>query len=135
MLDEGVLKRNGQTWNNECKTCSCNNGRVTCEQKICDCNAIKNINYIDADDSVNNNNNNIDEGNFISKCCSECFVEQKSNVSCTNTDGLTNHVADETWLQNCQQCECKVRLISIPVFLEDLTIYWIFYLINCNLVY
>ena len=125
MLDEGVLKRNGQTWNNECKTCSCNNGRVTCEQKICDCNAIKNINYIDADDSANNNNNNIDEGNFISKCCSECFVEEKSNVSCTNTDGLTNHVAGETWLQNCQQCECKVRLISIPVFLEDLTIYWI----------
>ena len=131
LLDDGVLKRNGQTWNNECKTCSCNNGRVTCEQKTCDCNAIKNINYID-DDSANNNN--IDEGNFISKCCSECFVEEKSNVSsCTNSDGVTNYVTGETWLQNCQQCECKVRLFSIHIFSSILYNIIIIYLINCDL--
>lgn len=105
-MDDGVLKSNSQTWNKGCNTCTCNNGKVTCEPKTCDCNAIKNANYI------NNNTTNVDADEFNTKCCSNCFVNEEVNLSCTNADGIRQHATGETWLHNCQQCECKVSIFK-----------------------
>ena len=54
-----------------------------------------------------------EEDEFRTKCCSECFsrdvqVDVTTNSSCTTSDGVTKYETGQTWLEGCQQCECKV---------------------------
>ena len=63
----------------------------------------------------NKTQNNIgidDNEDYNSKCCSECFLDNKVDSSCTDEDGVTNHTSGERWLKDCQQCECKVSIVN-----------------------
>ena len=106
MVDDNTIKSDGQTWNKECNTCSCNNGKVVCEPKSCDCNLIKELNYGNASNS--NEDLNI-------KCCSHCFSDEERKSPCSDSDGQTKHQDGERWLHECQECECKVSY-DIPAF-------------------
>ena len=117
LAENGVLKGNGQTWNKGCSTCTCNNGKITCEPKTCDCNAIKSINYIQDNTTLN-----VDEDEFNTKCCSKCFENEEVNVPCTNADGVRKHATGETWLHNCQQCECKVSVNKTKYYVNEIII-------------
>ena len=91
---------------------------MTCESNVCDCNTIKSMIYTN-----NKTQNNIgidDSEDYISKCCSECFLDTKVDSSCTGGDGVTNHTNGESWLEDCQQCECKVSIVYIIACKERL---------------
>ena len=101
-MDGGVLKSHGQKWNKGCNTCICNNGKVTCELRACDCIAIKNTTYLE-------NTSNTAEDEIDMQCCSTCFETEQVNTTCTNSDvGGREHFTGDKWFHNCQQCECKV---------------------------
>ena len=104
VVDDNTIKSDGQTWNKECNTCTCNNGKVVCEPKSCDCNMIKELNYGNA--SNNNEDLNI-------KCCSHCYSDKETKSPCSDSDGQTKHQHGERWLHECQECECKVSYESL----------------------
>ena len=109
MVDDNVIKRDGQTWNKDCNTCSCNNGKVICEPKSCDCNAIRGLNYADISTS------NEDKEDFNVKCCSHCFSGEEGNKSCTDSEDQVKHQDGDRWIHECQQCECKVCVIRTVI--------------------
>ena len=109
MVDDNVIKRDGQTWNKDCNTCSCNNGKVICEPKSCDCNAIRGLNYADISTS------NEDKEDFNVKCCSHCFSGEEGNKSCTDSEDQVKHQDGDRWIHECQQCECKVCIIRTVI--------------------
>ena len=84
---------------------------MTCESNVCDCNTIKSMTYTN---NRTQNNIGIDGSeDYNSKCCSECFLDNKVDSSCTGGDGVTNPTNGESWLEDCQQCECKVSIAHI----------------------
>ena len=109
VVDNNTIKIDGQTWNKECNTCTCNNGKVVCEPKSCDCNLIKELNYANASNSNEDLN---------TKCCSHCFSDEETKSPCSDSEGQTKHQDGERWLHECQECECKVSY-EIPAFRDN----------------
>ena len=112
MVDENVIKSDGQTWNKECTTCTCNNGKVVCEPKSCDCSVIKELNYSNASRTEE------PEEDLNMRCCSDCFSDEEIKMSCSDSDGKTEHQNGEKWIHDCQQCECKVSRIRSYIFVK-----------------
>ncbi|XP_062869522.1 protein kinase C-binding protein NELL1-like [Trichomycterus rosablanca] len=95
------LKLNHQDWNpdhDHCTVCTCREGRVFCRRRGCEC----------ADSDVD------------LSCCPECDTRQ--NSQCVHQNGYTLYHSGESWVYNCQQCQCllgEVRCVplSCPVLL------------------
>ena len=105
MVDDNVIKSDGQTWNKDCSTCVCNNGKVVCESKSCDCSVIKELIYANA------SNTKESKEDLNIKCCSHCFSSEETKRPCSDSDGQNEHQNGERWMNECQQCECKVTII------------------------
>ncbi|XP_029165658.1 protein kinase C-binding protein NELL1-like [Nylanderia fulva] len=76
---------NGESWTqeeNSCRTCTCQDGVVTCKDLICDCSA---------------------PGSHRNKCCPQC----NPAASCRHQE--LHHLvfrSGERWIYQCQTCEC-----------------------------
>ncbi|KAM9460559.1 protein kinase C-binding protein NELL1-like isoform 2-T2 [Clarias gariepinus] len=95
------LKHNGQEWSlnhDHCTVCTCKDGRVYCRRRVCDC----------------------DAPDLDLSCCPECDTRQSS--LCVHQSGHTLYHSGESWIYNCQQCQClegEVECVSLlcPVLL------------------
>uniref|UniRef100_A0A673ZXY5 Neural EGFL like 2 n=1 Tax=Salmo trutta TaxID=8032 RepID=A0A673ZXY5_SALTR len=84
ILDNKV-KHNRQIWvldNDRCSVCSCQTGQVMCRRMVCDC-------------------ENPTADLF---CCPEC--DPRLSSQCLHQNGLLTYGSGESWVENCQQCQC-----------------------------
>uniref|UniRef100_A0A671QGY7 NEL-like protein 2 n=1 Tax=Sinocyclocheilus anshuiensis TaxID=1608454 RepID=A0A671QGY7_9TELE len=82
---DGKVKHNGQIWvldDDRCSVCSCQSGLVMCRRMVCDC-----------------ENPTVDV-----LCCPEC--DPRLSSQCLHQNGLLAYSNGETWVENCQQCQC-----------------------------
>ncbi|TRY55365.1 hypothetical protein DNTS_019037, partial [Danionella cerebrum] len=82
---DGKVKHNGQIWvldDDRCSVCSCQSGLVMCRRMVCDC-----------------ENPTVDV-----MCCPEC--DSRLSMQCLHQNGLLAYSNGETWVENCQQCQC-----------------------------
>ncbi|KAK7497319.1 hypothetical protein BaRGS_00011363, partial [Batillaria attramentaria] len=80
---QGAEHKNGSTWLSavdKCMTCTCQSGVATCHRMTCDC---------DADD-------------VDLECCPRCDVSS----SCPHQEFSLTMEHGETWVYQCQICEC-----------------------------
>ncbi|RXN01372.1 hypothetical protein EOD39_6988 [Acipenser ruthenus] len=84
-IHESKIKHNGQIWvleNDRCTVCSCQSGLVMCRRMVCDC-----------------ENPTVDLF-----CCPEC--DPRLSSQCLHQSGQMAYSSGDTWVQNCQQCQC-----------------------------
>ncbi|MBN3314297.1 NELL2 protein, partial [Atractosteus spatula] len=84
-IHENKVKHNGQIWvleNDRCSVCSCQSGLVMCRRMVCDC-----------------ENPTVDLF-----CCPEC--DPRLSSQCLHQNGVLAYGSGDTWVQNCQQCQC-----------------------------
>ncbi|XP_058841730.1 protein kinase C-binding protein NELL2-like isoform X2 [Acipenser ruthenus] len=84
-VHESKIKHNGQIWvleNDRCTVCSCQSGLVMCRRMVCDC-----------------ENPTVDLF-----CCPEC--DPRLSSQCLHQSGQMVYSSGDTWVQNCQQCQC-----------------------------
>uniref|UniRef100_A0A673Y3Q1 Neural EGFL like 2 n=1 Tax=Salmo trutta TaxID=8032 RepID=A0A673Y3Q1_SALTR len=84
-IHDNKVKHNGQIWvldNDRCSVCSCQTGRVMCRRMVCDC-------------------ENPTADLF---CCPEC--DPRLSSQCLHQNGLLTYGSGDTWVENCQQCQC-----------------------------
>uniref|UniRef100_A0A4W4HQ48 Neural EGFL like 2 n=1 Tax=Electrophorus electricus TaxID=8005 RepID=A0A4W4HQ48_ELEEL len=84
-LHEGKVKHNRQIWvldDDRCSVCSCQSGLVMCRRMVCDC-----------------ENPTVDV-----LCCPEC--DPRLSSQCLHQNGLLTYSNGDTWVENCQQCQC-----------------------------
>lgn len=82
---DGRVKHNGQIWvldDDRCAVCSCQAGLVLCRRMVCDCDS-------PAADLF---------------CCPEC--DPRLSSQCVRQNGLLTYNTGDTWVENCQQCQC-----------------------------
>ncbi|XP_031439105.1 protein kinase C-binding protein NELL2 [Clupea harengus] len=82
---ENKVKHNGQIWvldSDRCSVCSCQSGQVMCRRMVCDC-------------------ENPTADLF---CCPEC--DPRLSSQCLHQNGLLTYSSGDTWVENCQQCQC-----------------------------
>lgn len=82
---DNKVKHNGQIWvldSDRCSVCSCQAGRVMCRRMVCDC-------------------ANPTADLF---CCPEC--DPRLSSQCLHQNGLLTYGSGDTWVDNCQQCQC-----------------------------
>uniref|UniRef100_A0AAZ3QU08 Neural EGFL like 2 n=1 Tax=Oncorhynchus tshawytscha TaxID=74940 RepID=A0AAZ3QU08_ONCTS len=78
-------KHNGQIWvldNDRCSVCSCQSGLVMCRRMVCDCESTTADLF----------------------CCPECNPGLSSQ--CLHQNRLITYSSGDTWVENCQQCQC-----------------------------
>ncbi|XP_064877438.1 LOW QUALITY PROTEIN: protein kinase C-binding protein NELL2 [Oncorhynchus nerka] len=78
-------KHNGQIWvldNDRCSVCSCQSGLVMCRRMVCDCESTTADLF----------------------CCPECNPGLSSQ--CLHQNRLITYSSGDTWVDNCQQCQC-----------------------------
>ncbi|MEQ2182231.1 Protein kinase C-binding protein nell2 [Goodea atripinnis] len=61
-------------------------GQVMCRRMVCDC----------------------DNPNADLFCCPEC--DPRLSSQCLHQNGLLTYGSGDTWVENCQQCQCLVGL-------------------------
>ncbi|XP_028305316.1 protein kinase C-binding protein NELL2a isoform X4 [Gouania willdenowi] len=84
-IHDNKVKHSGQIWildSDRCSVCSCQAGQVMCRRMVCDC-----------------NNPNADL-----YCCPEC--DPRLSSQCLHQNGLLTYSSGDTWVENCQQCQC-----------------------------
>ncbi|MBN3274579.1 NEL protein, partial [Polyodon spathula] len=84
-IHESKIKHNGHIWvleNDRCTVCSCQSGLVMCRRMVCDC-----------------ENPTVDLF-----CCPEC--DPRLSSQCLHQSGQMAYSNGDTWVQNCQQCQC-----------------------------
>ncbi|XP_064175652.1 protein kinase C-binding protein NELL2-like isoform X3 [Anguilla rostrata] len=84
-VHDNKVKHHGQIWvleNDRCSVCSCQSGLVMCRRMVCDC-----------------ENPTLDQF-----CCPECDTRLSSQ--CLHQNGLRAYASGDTWVENCQQCQC-----------------------------
>uniref|UniRef100_A0AAR2JSW5 Neural EGFL like 2 n=1 Tax=Pygocentrus nattereri TaxID=42514 RepID=A0AAR2JSW5_PYGNA len=84
-VHEGKVKHNRQIWvldDDRCSVCSCQTGLVMCRRMVCDC-----------------ENPTVDVS-----CCPEC--DPRLTSQCLHQNGLLTYNNGDTWVENCQQCQC-----------------------------
>lgn len=59
-------------------------GQVMCRRMVCDC----------------------DNPNADLFCCPEC--DPRLSSQCLHQNGLVTYGSGDTWVENCQQCQCLV---------------------------
>ena len=102
MVDNS-LHSDGSQWFDNCQSCHCHKGVVTCEIQSCNC----------------SNSNSLKEV-IPDHCCPQCpprqqdsNVEQPPPSKCLYLDRegvpLLNYHHGQKWLSQCQECECMVR--------------------------
>ncbi|XP_048124329.1 protein kinase C-binding protein NELL2 isoform X2 [Alosa alosa] len=82
---DSKVKHNGQIWvldSDRCSVCSCQTGQVMCRRMVCDC-------------------ENPTADLF---CCPEC--DPRLSSQCMHQNGLLTYSSGDTWVENCQQCQC-----------------------------
>ncbi|XP_041934937.1 protein kinase C-binding protein NELL2 isoform X2 [Alosa sapidissima] len=82
---DSKVKHNGQIWvldSDRCSVCSCQTGQVMCRRMVCDC-------------------ENPTADLF---CCPEC--DPRLSSQCMHQNGLLTYRSGDTWVENCQQCQC-----------------------------
>lgn len=90
-VDNGIERRSGESWtmqNKACSRCSCNKGVVTCQENICNCN--------DAQVDIN--------------CCPQCDRQTRCHHQ---ADYAITFRSGQTWMYQCQLCECMVSVYPI----------------------
>uniref|UniRef100_A0A674F755 Neural EGFL like 2 n=1 Tax=Salmo trutta TaxID=8032 RepID=A0A674F755_SALTR len=78
-------KHNGQIWvldNDRCSVCSCQSGLVMCRRMVCDCESTTADLF----------------------CCPEC--NPGLSRQCLHQNRLITYSSGDTWVENCQQCQC-----------------------------
>ncbi|KAL0963113.1 hypothetical protein UPYG_G00349860 [Umbra pygmaea] len=78
-------KHNGQIWvldNDRCSVCSCQSGLVMCRRMVCDC----------------------ETSTADLFCCPEC--DPRLSSQCLHQSGLITYSSGDTWIEDCQQCQC-----------------------------
>uniref|UniRef100_A0A6Q2YTR0 NEL-like protein 2 n=1 Tax=Esox lucius TaxID=8010 RepID=A0A6Q2YTR0_ESOLU len=86
-IHDNKVKHNRQIWvleNDRCSVCSCQTGQVMCRRMVCDC-------------------ENPTADLF---CCPEC--DPRLSSLCLHQNGLLTYGSGDTWVDNCQQCQCLV---------------------------
>ncbi|XP_013876273.1 protein kinase C-binding protein NELL2a isoform X1 [Austrofundulus limnaeus] len=84
-IHDGKVKHSGQIWvldSDRCSVCSCQAGQVMCRRMVCDC----------------------DNPNADLFCCPEC--DPRLSSQCLHQNGLLTYGSGDTWVENCQQCQC-----------------------------
>uniref|UniRef100_A0A6Q2YF50 NEL-like protein 2 n=1 Tax=Esox lucius TaxID=8010 RepID=A0A6Q2YF50_ESOLU len=84
-IHDNKVKHNRQIWvleNDRCSVCSCQTGQVMCRRMVCDC-------------------ENPTADLF---CCPEC--DPRLSSLCLHQNGLLTYGSGDTWVDNCQQCQC-----------------------------
>uniref|UniRef100_A0A8C7ZZL3 Neural EGFL like 2a n=1 Tax=Oryzias sinensis TaxID=183150 RepID=A0A8C7ZZL3_9TELE len=84
-IHDNKVKHSGQIWvldNDRCSVCSCQAGQVMCRRMVCDC----------------------DNPNADLFCCPEC--DPRLSSQCLHQNGLLTYGSGDTWVENCQQCQC-----------------------------
>uniref|UniRef100_A0A8B9GYW1 NEL-like protein 2 n=1 Tax=Astyanax mexicanus TaxID=7994 RepID=A0A8B9GYW1_ASTMX len=84
-VHDGKVKHNRQIWvldDDRCSVCSCQSGLVMCRRMVCDC-----------------ENPTVDVS-----CCPEC--DPRLTSQCLQQNGLLTYNNGDTWVENCQQCQC-----------------------------
>lgn len=79
----------------QCSTVRCSQaGQVMCRRMVCDC----------------------DNPNADLFCCPEC--DPRLSSQCLHQNGLLTYGSGDTWVENCQQCQCLVSG-GLAVRLDD----------------
>uniref|UniRef100_A0A3Q3VWZ9 Uncharacterized protein n=1 Tax=Mola mola TaxID=94237 RepID=A0A3Q3VWZ9_MOLML len=100
-IHDNKVKHSGQIWvldSDRCSVCSCQAGQVMCRRMVCDC----------------------DNPNADLFCCPEC--DPRLNSQCLHQNGLLTYRSGDTWVENCQQCQClqgQVDCWPLPCPLVD----------------
>uniref|UniRef100_A0A3P8VEK1 Neural EGFL like 2 n=1 Tax=Cynoglossus semilaevis TaxID=244447 RepID=A0A3P8VEK1_CYNSE len=84
-IHDNKVKHSGQIWvldSDRCSVCSCQAGQVMCRRMVCDC----------------------DNPNADLFCCPEC--DPRLSSQCLHQNGLLTYSSGDTWVENCQQCQC-----------------------------
>uniref|UniRef100_A0AAX7UF04 Neural EGFL like 2 n=1 Tax=Astatotilapia calliptera TaxID=8154 RepID=A0AAX7UF04_ASTCA len=84
-IHDNKVKHSGQIWvldSDRCSVCSCQAGQVMCRRMVCDC----------------------DNPNADLFCCPEC--DPRLSSQCLHQNGLLTYGSGDTWVENCQQCQC-----------------------------
>ncbi|KAM3870175.1 protein kinase C-binding protein NELL2a [Diretmus argenteus] len=84
-IHDNKVKHSGQIWvldSDRCSVCSCQTGQVMCRRMVCDC----------------------DNPNADLFCCPEC--DPRLSSQCLHQNGLLTYGSGDTWVENCQQCQC-----------------------------
>ncbi|XP_073328548.1 protein kinase C-binding protein NELL2a isoform X1 [Pagrus major] len=84
-IHDSKVKHSGQIWvldSDRCSVCSCQAGQVMCRRMVCDC----------------------DNPNADLFCCPEC--DPRLSSQCLHQNGLLTYGSGDTWVENCQQCQC-----------------------------
>ncbi|KAI1883418.1 hypothetical protein AGOR_G00231230 [Albula goreensis] len=84
-IHDNKVKHHGQIWvleNDRCSVCSCQNGLVMCRRMVCDC----------------------ENPTLDLFCCPEC--DPRLSSQCLHQNGLRAYSSGDTWVENCQQCQC-----------------------------
>uniref|UniRef100_A0AAQ4RL43 Neural EGFL like 2 n=1 Tax=Gasterosteus aculeatus aculeatus TaxID=481459 RepID=A0AAQ4RL43_GASAC len=84
-IHNNKVKHSGQIWvldSDRCSVCSCQAGQVMCRRMVCDC----------------------DNPNADLFCCPEC--DPRLSSQCLHQNGLVTYGSGDTWVENCQQCQC-----------------------------
>ncbi|XP_035281191.1 protein kinase C-binding protein NELL2-like [Anguilla anguilla] len=84
-IHDNRVKHNGQIWvleNDRCSVCSCQSGLVMCRRMVCDC----------------------ENPTLDLFCCPEC--DPRLSSQCLHQNGLRTYGSGDTWVENCQQCQC-----------------------------
>uniref|UniRef100_A0A8C6Q8A4 Neural EGFL like 2 n=1 Tax=Nothobranchius furzeri TaxID=105023 RepID=A0A8C6Q8A4_NOTFU len=84
-IHDNKVKHSGQIWvldSDRCSVCSCQAGQVMCRRMVCDC----------------------DNPNADLFCCPEC--DPRLSSQCLHQNGLLTFGSGDTWVENCQQCQC-----------------------------
>ncbi len=88
-IHNNIEYSDGNEWtsdNDSCMKCSCNKGVVTCHKPTCNCKDAQ----IDLD------------------CCPQCDIS--SRVCHHQQDPSIKYRTGQTWVYDCQMCECMVSL-------------------------
>ncbi|XP_020501544.1 protein kinase C-binding protein NELL2a isoform X2 [Labrus bergylta] len=93
-IHDNKVKHSGQIWvldSDRCSVCSCQAGQVMCRRMVCDC----------------------DNPNADLFCCPEC--DPRLSSQCLHQNGLLTYGSGDTWVENCQQCQCLGQVDCWPL--------------------
>ena len=91
---KNVLHRDGSEWFDNCQSCQCHKGVVTCEIESCDCSKLN------------------PSSQEVHQCCPQCSQTYEEPHKCLLLDQkgipLNEYHHGQKWLSQCQECECMV---------------------------
>ena len=102
MVDNS-LHSDGSQWFDNCQSCHCHKGVVTCEIQSCNCSNSNSLKEVIPDHCCPQCPPRQQDSNVVQPPPSKCLYLDREGVP------LLNYHHGQKWLSQCQECECMVR--------------------------